>query len=294
MPFPPTPSNTPSNTATPSNTPSNTPTNTPSGTSCPVTPTATPTLTLTPTLTMTPSTPPTIYLNLCLPDVVPPNGIIEWSFYSQVSPDCNSERINVDQTVGVYYDIYVCFPPYGPDDCAAICGGLVSLTAGTNCNSTLFCDATGTEGVLVSGQTFGNVFPTPTGSTNYQIGTICYGECSPCTTPTPTPTLTSTPTPTLTTTPTLTATHTPTSTPTPTAICCYQYEITNYYTTSQTVNFTNCDGTPGSVSAAGNGLQTIVNCAVQDSLSTTANICDGGNVDCVTWVQADTPCGGCV
>jgi hypothetical protein len=161
-------------------------------------------------LTLTPSTPPTIYLNLCLPDVVPDNGIIEWCFYSQVSPDCNSERINVDQTVGLNYDIYVCAPPYGPDDCAVICGGYVNLTADTSCNCSLFCDATGTEGFVVSAQTFGSIFPVPSGSINYQIGTICYGGCSPCTSPTPTPTLTSTPTPT----PTLTQTSTPTTTPT--------------------------------------------------------------------------------
>jgi hypothetical protein len=187
---------------TPSNTPSNTPSVTPSNTSCPIiTPTST--QTVTPTLTVTPSTPPTIYLNLCLPDVVPENGIIEWSFYSQVSPDCNSERINVDQTVGLNYDIYVCLPPYGPDDCVVLCGGYVTLTAGTNCNSSLYCDATGLEGVFVSGQTFGNIFPTPTGSINYQIGTICYGECSPCTIPTPTPTASPTLTPTPTVTPTI-------------------------------------------------------------------------------------------
>lgn len=200
---------------TPSNTPSNTPSVTPSNTSCPnFTPSATPTLT--PTLTITPTAPQTVYLNLCLPDVVPENEVVQWSFYSQVSPDCNSERINVDQTVGVVYDIYLCFPPYGPDDCAALCGGLVSLTAGTSCNSNLFCDATGLAGVVVSAQTF-NIFPTPTGSSiNYQIGTICSGSCAPCVepTPTPTPTASLTATPTLTTTPTLTSTPTLTTTPT--------------------------------------------------------------------------------
>ena len=218
MPFPPTPSNTPSNTATPSNTPSNTPSVTPSNTSCPITPTLTPTLTQTPTITPTSTTPPTVYLNLCLPEFVPENGIIELSFYSQVSPDCNSERINVDQTVGLNYDLYLCFPPYASEDCFNICPAYVALTAGTSCNSSVFCDGTGFEGLLVSGITIGNIFPVPTGSINYQIGTICYSGCTPCTTPTPTPTLTPTTTPTLTptTTPTLTPTITSTSTPTPT------------------------------------------------------------------------------
>lgn len=231
---------------TPSNTPSNTPSVTPSNTSCPIiTPTAT--ATLTPTLTVTPSSPPTIYLNLCLPDFVPENGIVQWSFYSQVSPDCNSERINVDQTVNAYYDIYFCFPPYGPDDCALVCGGAVSLTAGTNCNSSLYCDATGLEGLLVSGVTFG-IFPTPTGSTNYQIGTICYGGCSPCTTPTPTPspTLTATPsstaTPTLTSTPTLTAT--PTLTPTTSGLPCDAADYLLFNETGSPLSWTalDCNG----------------------------------------------------
>lgn len=127
---------------------------------------------------------------------------------------------------------------------------------------------------------------------------ISYPEVCPTTTPTSTitstPTVTPTITPTNTLTPTNTATPTVTPTPSSTPVCCYQYEITNYYTTTQTINYTDCNGTPSSVNAAGNGNQTIVNCAVEGSLSFSGATCDGGNVDCVTWVAASTPCGGCV
>lgn len=138
--------------------------------------------------------------------------------------------------------------------------------------------------------------------------TISYPCICPTTTPTNTVTPTITPsftpttsltpsltqTSTVTLTPTKTPTLTPTITPSSTPICCYQYEITNYYTTTQTVNYTDCNGTPSSVNATGNGNQTIVNCAVEGSLSFSGTTCDGGTVDCVTWVAASSPCGGCV
>jgi hypothetical protein len=287
MPFPPTPSITPSNTPTSSVTPSNTPTNTPSGTQCPD-------LTPTPTATITPSTTmiPNIYMNACLPSVVPEDGIVNFCLYSQVNADCGGERTPVLENISVFYQLYLCVPPE-EGGCIAIVAPNITLTAGTSCNCDNFYElGASSSGITLSAITYG-IFPAPSGTNaNYIVGNICYDDCALCETPTPTPTITSTPTltPTLSITPTLT----PTTTPSPTPICCYQYEITNYYTSSQTVFFTNCDGTPGSVSAAGNGLQTIVNCAVQDSLSTSANICDGGTTDCVTWVQADTPCGGCV
>jgi len=147
--------------------------------------------------------------------------------------------------------------------------------------------------------------PTSTPSetpTNTPTSTL---EVSPTSTPTntqtetptttTTPTSTSTPTGTLNTTSTPTVTPTQTNTPTPstTPICdCYQYEITNYYTTSKTVFYTDCDGTPSSVVAAGNGQQTFITCAVENSLSTNDAFCDPGQTtDCITWVAASTPCG---
>jgi hypothetical protein len=281
MPFPPTPSITPSNTPTSSITPSNTPTNTPSGTQCPgLSPT--PTNTLTPTITPSSTPPPLIYINLCIPSTLPFDGFVPLCFYSQTTPDCNGTRINITEEIFIVGDLYVIYE----GEPISICGGFFgSMSADTSCNCSSGCIfESGTTGITLSAVTYG-LYP-PTLPTNYVIGNVCYDDCLPCETPTPTPTVTQTPS--------VTPTLTPTTTPSPTPICCYQYEITNYYTTSQTIFFTNCDGTPGSVSAAGNGLQTIVNCAVQDSLSTSANICDGGTTDCVTWVQANTPCGGCV
>ncbi len=127
-------------------------------------------------------------------------------------------------------------------------------------------------------------------------------------TSTPTPTLTATNTPTLTSTstatPTLTATAGTTSTPTstltstptvtPTTLCCYQYEITNYYNISHDVTYVDCDGNNQVISAAGNGQQTYITCALEGSLGVEATYCDMGNtVDCVLWVASNEPCGGC-
>ena len=286
MPFPPTPSITPSNTPTSSVTPSNTPTNTPSGTQCPgLSPT--PTNTLTPTITPSSTNLPTIYLSMCLPPTIPADGIVYNCFIARSSADCSGSTVSVPEYVQFFGDIYI----FLDGEWVVFGDGYGYINSGQTCN----CDGYNDFGLDLTGLSLSatTTLLTPSASTlaNYVVTGPCFEpECSTCITPTPTPTMT--PTPTIT--PSLTPTLTPTTTPSPTPICCYQYEITNYYTTSQTVFFTNCDGTPGSVSAAGNGLQTIVNCAIQDSLSTSANICDGGNVDCVTWVQADTPCGGCV
>ena len=107
----------------------------------------------------------------------------------------------------------------------------------------------------------------------------------------PTTTTTSTTTSTTTETPT---TSTTTSTTTAGPTCCYQYEITNYYTTSKTIFYTDCNGTPSSISAPGNGLQTYINCAIEGSISFSETPCDGGSSDCIAVVQANEPCGGCV
>jgi hypothetical protein len=120
-------------------------------------------------------------------------------------------------------------------------------------------------------------------------------------TQTPTQTLTSTPTQTLTSTntPTQTSTNTPTltstPTPTPTTLCCYQYEITNYYNIPYDVYYVDCNGDSQTISAAGNGQQTYITCALEGSLGSEAIYCDMGNtVDCIVWVAANEPCGGCV
>ena len=131
---------------------------------------------------------------------------------------------------------------------------------------------------------------TPT-STPTQTSTLGLTPTS-TSTPTPTPTVTSTSTPTQ----TLTPTNTPTSTPTPTTLCCYQYEITNYYTYSVDVSFLDCymDNLPSIVSTNGNGQQSYISCAVEGSLSTTANYCSPGQIsDCILWVQANNPCMNC-
>lgn len=119
-------------------------------------------------------------------------------------------------------------------------------------------------------------------------------------TPTPTPTNTITPsvTPSNTSTPPVTPTNTETTTQTPTQTpsvpyCCYQYEITNYYTTTVTVYYTDCDGNPGSVNATGNGQQTYINCARPGSISYAGDACDGGNVDCISINQSSLSCNNC-
>lgn len=126
---------------------------------------------------------------------------------------------------------------------------------------------------------------------------------TPSQTPTATPTLTATNTPTpsvtqtidLTPTLTSTTTHTPTPTTTPTTpFCCYQYEVTNYYATSKTVYYTDCEGNPQSISCTGGGNQTYISCALENSVYTNDTVCDNSSTDCITWVRADTPCGGCI
>ena len=85
-----------------------------------------------------------------------------------------------------------------------------------------------------------------------------------------------------------------TPSPSPSVICCYQYEITNYYTISKTIFYTDCNGTPSSISAAGNGLQTYINCAVSQSVYHFETECNGGSSNCIAIVQANEPCDGCV
>jgi hypothetical protein len=81
--------------------------------------------------------------------------------------------------------------------------------------------------------------------------------------PTPTPTQTSTSTPT----PTVTPTNTLTPTPTPTdARACRTYRIQSSCCFSNTFNWTNCDGTPGSLSGSVSVPATNI-CAKQGSVS---------------------------
>lgn len=121
----------------------------------------------------------------------------------------------------------------------------------------------------------------------------------PCVPPSATPTSTVTKTPTNTPTPTRTSiTQTPTATPTVTPsstppYCCYQYEITNYYSTSVTINYIECNGGSNSVVAAGNGQQTYISCAEKNSITFFGDICDGGFVDCISVNQNSISCNGC-
>ena len=116
-----------------------------------------------------------------------------------------------------------------------------------------------------------------------------YGYCHTCScTPSITPTISTTPSV------TPSVTRTPSITPTPSTLCCYQYEVTNYYNTSKIVYYTDCNGTPSSISCAGNGLQTYISCAVEGSLYTFDTVCNNSSTDCITWNAANTPCGGCV
>jgi hypothetical protein len=121
--------------------------------------------------------------------------------------------------------------------------------------------------------------------------------CFGCVTPTPTPTLTPTPTtgggaPGETPTPTPTETTTPTPTQTPSTGCvpCRQYEVINFYSTSKTVFYLDCDGILNSHSAPGGpgGQQSYINCAIEDSLYTNDTYCSPGQTtDCLSWNIAD-------
>jgi hypothetical protein len=120
----------------------------------------------------------------------------------------------------------------------------------------------------------------------------------PCVPPSATPTSSVTPTNTVTPTPTktsVTPTPTPTATITPSVtepFCCYQYEITNYYNTTQTLFYTLCDGTPTSINVAGNG-EGVTLCARKNSVTFGGNICDGIFTDCVIITRASLSCNGC-
>ncbi len=116
-----------------------------------------------------------------------------------------------------------------------------------------------------------------------------------CVTPTPTTTLTPTTTP-ISVTPTTTPTVTNTQTATPTAsngcISCRQYEVTNYYSGAQTVYYVDCNGVESSQSCAGNGLQTYINCAQENTLYVLVDECAIGQTsNCVTWVASSSTCG---
>jgi hypothetical protein len=130
-------------------------------------------------------------------------------------------------------------------------------------------------------------------SDSYSITSVCTAPPSP--TPDPTPNPTPNPTPDPTPGPTETPTNTPTPTSTPVPQCdCFQYEIVNYYSVSQTVNYVDCNGTPSSVSCAGNGLQTYISCAQVDSLTYSGlDVCPGGGpfTDCLVITAGSLPCG---
>jgi hypothetical protein len=250
---------------------------------CPtVTPTATPSSTPTNTPSVTPSSTPDCN-----------NCVSSFSITGTTTGQVSYKLCNGD---GPFFGTLTGSPPkftrfpscaFGGVDYNSITllsGSVVSLTTTTNC-----CPVTPTP----------TTTPTNTATPSVTATQTSTPESTPTSTPTNTATQTSTPTSTATSTVTpsnsSTPPETPTNTPTPTStpICdCYQYEITNYYTTSKTVFYTDCDGTPSSVVAAGNGQQTYITCAVENSLSTNDAFCDPGQTtDCITWVAANTPCG---
>jgi hypothetical protein len=165
-----------------------------------------------------------------------------------------------------------------------------TTTSTTTAEPTTSTTTTSTTGVpTTTSTTTSTTTETPTTSTTTIAPTT--STTTSTTTIAPTTTTTSTTTSTTTETPT---TSTTTSTTTAGPTCCYQYEITNYYTTSKTIFYTDCNGTPSSISAPGNGLQTYINCAIEGSISFSETPCDGGSSDCIAVVQANEPCGGCV
>jgi hypothetical protein len=154
---------------------------------------------------------------------------------------------------------------------------------------------TSTLGVTPTATETPTATPTLTSTSTPTLTSTSTPTLTSTSTPTLTETPTSTPTLTSTSTPTLTSTNTSTPTPTPTLLCCYQYEITNYHTYEVDVTYLNCDGTDGRVTAAPNGMQTYITCAIEGSLGTEGTYCPPGeSTECILWVQSNTPCGGCV
>jgi len=116
---------------------------------------------------------------------------------------------------------------------------------------------------------------------------------TPDSTPASTPALTPDSTPSIT--PDSTSAVTPT--PTPVDLCdCYPYEITNYYSGTQNINYVDCNGTPGSISVIGGGIGGAgnISCAQVNSLTYPGlDVCTGGGpfVDCLEIVQGVSSCG---
>jgi hypothetical protein len=146
----------------------------------------------------------------------------------------------------------------------------------------------------------GNITCAVEGSLIYD-GPECTGapfeDCFEIVTPTyPTTCGSTCPSPSVSPSPSITITPSITLTPTPSpCINCYGYEITNYYSNTQTIYYTNCNGDGGSINVIGGGVGGAGNitCAIENSLTYPGLVlCSGAPFeDCLEIVQAINTCG---
>lgn len=218
----------------------------------------------------------TVYFDVCTNPQADENGNLLVNVYADsIIGTFGSTPVVIDTDV----DVYITVDGNLTNDIS----GLITVYSGNSYAASFYSDFVAFETIV--SVTIDIISPSGSSRQIYLPGLTTFsGSCSlpPTPTPTNTPTISQTPT------------YTPTLTVTPTTLCCYQYEVTNYYTTSKIVYYTDCDGTPSSVSCAGNGLQTYINCALEGSLFTNDTVCDNSSTDCITWNAANTPCGGCV
>lgn len=251
---------------------------------CKQTPMPTPTV----TVTLTPTSKIILYADVCTNAQADINGDLVVNVYmDSIIGSFGSSQVTIDTSVDVFVTVF--------GDATNDISGFITVPSGASFGSGVFNNFLSFENIISINIDL--ILPTSSSTQIYLPGyTTFAGSCSSPASPTPTKSQTPTPTPTQTITGTLepTPTNTPTHTITPTTLCCYQYEVTNYYTSSKIVYYTDCDGTPSNISCVGNGLQTYINCALEGSLFTNDTVCDNSSVDCITWNAANTPCGGCV
>ena len=130
---------------------------------------------------------------------------------------------------------------------------------------------------------------------SYTINSICTAPPPPTPDATPASTPGSTPASTPGSTPASTPAVTPSSSP-GSQCDCFPYEITNYYSGAQTINYIDCNGTPGSISVPGGGIGGAgnISCAQVDSLTypgLTACVGGGPFSDCLEIVVGLSSCG---
>jgi hypothetical protein len=242
--------------------------------------------TLTPTPTVTPTPPQIVYISLCTATAADGSGnLIVYGYADSVPNSYGNNPVNIDTNLTIDFRVSGDTTPYQDP--------IITITIGNNNGNIVVTDFAPNENIL-SLQIL-NLTPSYSSTQVYVDGGTTIGTCGIPPTPTQTQTQTSTPTQTSTQTntpppPTPTSTSTPTSTP----ICCYQYEITNYYTITKTIYYTDCNGDPQQVNAVGNGFQTYIDCAIEGSITFFGVLCDNSSTDCISVQQANTPCGGCI